>query len=333
MENRCRAGDAAAVSEELLDLLENQKCPISQILLKAKRLARLLRDDDAQRWLNYELSGYPDGTNLGGFGSCSKYARQRMAEGGKFWSESLPTIETRMKSSELALTGYKFPTDLSPSLNSPSQWAGLQLQNAITNAIGAFNVSVNALRESIASSTELFNALTAAVHSYATEANIALALGSTAQEIFEAARLETDNFIRLKCPKAAEQLLAAYERIQGGGAEECAQALLSCRRVLLTVADALFPPRADVYQDRRGRGRKVGPDEYKNRLLAYLDSHVQNEYPTETAIADLEHVASRLDVLYENTCKGIHADVDPQEARLTLISTYLILAEVARTGS
>ena len=190
---------------------------------------------------------------------------------------------------------------------------------------------MNSLRNSIAFSTELFGALTATVHTYVTEANIALTLGGTAQEIFEAARIESDNFVRLKCPKAAEQLLAAYERIQSGGGEECAQALVSCRRILLTVADAVFPPRAEAYRDRRGNERKVGPDEYKNRLLAYLDSQIQNGLATKTAISDLEHVASRLDSVYESSCKGVHADVSQQDARLTLISTYLILAEVART--
>jgi hypothetical protein len=331
MDTRSRAAEAAAVSEILLEQLENQKVPISQVLLKAKRLARLLRDADAQKWLTYELSGYPDGTSLDDFGTCSKFARQRMAENDKYWNESLPTIEARIKSSEVALAGYRFPADLSPSLDSPSQYAGLQLQNAITSVVSSFNLSVNSLLNSIASSTELFGALTAAVHTYVTEANIALTLGRTAQEIFEAARIETDNFVRLKCPKAAEQLLAAYERIQSGGGEECAQALVSCRRILLTVADAVFPPRAEAYRDRRGNERKVGPDEYKNRLLAYLDSQIQNGLATKTAISDLEHVASRLDSVYESSCKGVHADVSQQDARLTLISTYLILAEVART--
>ena len=329
MDNRSRTTEAATVSEELLNLLENQSCPIAQVLLKAKRLARLLRDNDAQRWLNYELSGYPDGLTFAEFGSCLKYANQRRDKDNKYWTESLPAIEARIKSSELALAGYKFPANLSPSLNSPSQWAGTQLQSAMGSIVMSFNLSVNAIRDSITSSTQLFSALTASVHSFATDANIALAFGGTAQEIFEAARLDVDTFIRLKCPKAAEQLLAAYERIQSGGAEECAQALVSCRRVLLTVADAVFPSRSEVYRDRRGIDRKVGSEEYKNRLLAYLDSRVDS--PTvEFAVSDLEHVAARLDVAYENTCKGVHADVSPQEARLTLISTYLILAEVAR---
>jgi len=321
------------VSEDLLDLLERQMCPISQVLLKAKRLARLLRDQDAQRWLDYELSGYPGELNLSEFGECSKYTSQRAAEDNKYWTESLPSIEARIKSAETVLAGYKFPTDLSPSLDSPSEYAGIQLQSAITSVVRSFNTSISFLREQIVDSTRLFHALIASVHSYATEANIALSLGGTAEDVFEAARLEVDNFIRVKCPKAAEQLLAAYERIHGGGAEECAQALVSCRRVLMTVADAVFPARTESYRDRQGKDRKVGTEEYKNRLLAYLDSHTTHVGKTDMSVADLEHVASRLDVVYEKSCKGIHADISPQEARLTLIGSYLILAEIARVHS
>src|SRR5260370_39729649 len=116
MDNRSRTTEAAAVSEQILDLLENQNCPIEQVLLKAKRLARLIRDTDAQEWLKHELSGYPAGLDLAAFGSCSKYAEQRRTEEDKYWSESLPKIEARIKSSELALSGYKFPTNISPSL-------------------------------------------------------------------------------------------------------------------------------------------------------------------------------------------------------------------------
>ncbi len=303
------------------------------MLLKAKRLARLLSDQDAQRWLDYELSGYPGGLDLSSFGKCSTHTRRRIAEENEYWSDSLPAIEARVRSAETALAGFKFPSDLSPSLNSPSQWAGLQLQNAVTSVLHSFNLSVSNLREQVAEQTGLLHKLVTSIHSYATEANIALSLGSTAQDIFETARIDVDNFVRMNCPKAAEQLLSAYERIRTGQPEESAQALVTCRRMLLTVADAVFPAQAEAFRDSQGRPHKVGADDYKNRLLAYLDSRAADRAATDLTLADLDHIASRLDVVYEKTCKGIHAEVSPQEARLTLINTYLVLAEVAQVHS
>ena len=44
-----------------------------QFLMKAKRLARMLHDSDAQKWLDYEIMGYPVVIYSGEFGSCKKY--------------------------------------------------------------------------------------------------------------------------------------------------------------------------------------------------------------------------------------------------------------------
>ena len=129
----------------------------------------------------------------------------------------------------------------------------------------SFNLSVNAIHDAIASYTELFNALTASVHSYATDTNIALAFGGTAPEIFEAARLDVDSFIRLKCPKAAEQLLAAYEPIQGGGAEESAQALVSCRRSLRRRRRGVPTPCRGI---SRSSGKRIARLDQKSTRIA-----------------------------------------------------------------
>ena len=46
---------AKELSDVILGDLEISQLPISQILMKAKRLARLLHDSDAQKWLDYEI--------------------------------------------------------------------------------------------------------------------------------------------------------------------------------------------------------------------------------------------------------------------------------------
>ena len=50
---------AKELSNVILSDLEINQLPISQILMKAKRLARMLHDSDAQKWLDYEIMGYP----------------------------------------------------------------------------------------------------------------------------------------------------------------------------------------------------------------------------------------------------------------------------------
>jgi AbiTii len=45
------------------------------VLMRAKRLARLMRDTDAQTWLDLETNGYPQGFSFATLGTCEKYAK------------------------------------------------------------------------------------------------------------------------------------------------------------------------------------------------------------------------------------------------------------------
>ncbi|MDD1696037.1 MAG: hypothetical protein LUQ54_03980, partial [Methanoregula sp.] len=64
---------AKELSNVILVDLEINQVPISQSLMKIKRLARILRDSDAQKWLDYEIMGYPVSFDPDELGSCKKY--------------------------------------------------------------------------------------------------------------------------------------------------------------------------------------------------------------------------------------------------------------------
>lgn len=58
---KSRLNEARIVATDLLQKMETSDLPIERNLLQAKRLARLLRDTDAQTWLDLEISGYQNG--------------------------------------------------------------------------------------------------------------------------------------------------------------------------------------------------------------------------------------------------------------------------------
>ena len=63
---------AKKISEELLIDCETSGNSISNILLKTKRLALLIGDQDAQNWLDLELRGYPNSFNFNDIGNVKK---------------------------------------------------------------------------------------------------------------------------------------------------------------------------------------------------------------------------------------------------------------------
>jgi len=312
---------AREAARRLVDMLETEDTPIEKCLMLGQRLARLLRDGDAARWLDLELRGYPSDTNLHDLGTCAKYTLRRL-ENGKTYQPSLPMIEAEAKAAEIVLNKLQ-----SPAINAPV--ANFIESRATQSVISSMTASILAQKTNAVSWKSNFARQKSMLHQYASDTLIALELGDVAEDVFETARTDVDMFVRANCPKAAAQLLAASERLREGHAEALSEALGSCRRVLNSVADAVFPPRDD-YKDASDRMRKVGANQYLNRLLAFIEQRALSGSTRAILEAEMLHLSARLDAVYDKTCKGVHAEIDPREARLTLIQTYLLIAEVAR---
>lgn len=321
-----RIEEARKVSETLLDDLENSTSNIDAILMRAKRLARLMRDTDAQLWLDLETMGYPDKFSFSILGSCKKYA----ISGGRlnlkdstYIMSSLPTLEANAETDEALLNSLR-------SVSAPTTTVKDYLEKGATEALMATQLTIQAQqKKNYAASKSLYSSMKAAIHNFATDTYLSVELGDAAEGIFEGARTLVDSFIRSHCPKAAEKVVAINERMRDGDAESLSSALTTCRRVFMDVADSVFPARDEDWNDRKGRPRKVGTEQYKNRILAYLAGLNDSEGSYSLLESELEHVAGRLDNLYEKTCKGVHVDVTLDEAKLTVIHTYLFLGEIA----
>ncbi|MEO8838404.1 MAG: hypothetical protein ABI351_06805 [Herbaspirillum sp.] len=321
-----RISEARRAAESLLDDLESASVPIDKMLMKAKRLARLMRDTDAQHWLDLETNGYPPSFDFSTLGTCRKYAsacgRINEAE-SKFYTQSLPEFEANAETEQALLVANK------PSM-SLSKVKDFVEKNA-TEALMAAQLKLQASqKKSYAQSRSILASLKAGIHNYVTDMYLAIELGDIAQDIFESARHEIDTFVRVHCPKAAEKLIAINERMADNSVESRTAALTSCRRLLMTVADSLFPASANGWVDSSGKTRKIGADQYKNRLLAYIGSRLQSGGSIDIIESELELLAAVLDAIYEKTCKGVHVEVSPEEARLAVIHTYLFIGEVAR---
>jgi hypothetical protein len=322
--------EARRVATSLLDDLENGTHPAERVLMKAKRLARLMRDGDAQTWLDYETQGYPANFSIDELGTCRRYAERSgryTAETSKYYLQSLPALEALCEGNEASIRSFQTKSGSSPTMEN------YLVKRATEEFIAGQMKLQQGYREAFQKSKSLVVALRSGIHNYVTDTHLALTLGDIAQEVFERARNDVDAFVRAHCPKAAEQLIAINDRMADNSAESRTAALTTCRRLLMTVADSLFPPRPDR-GDASGKVRKLGPEQYKNRLLAYLeDASSSDNGSQDVVVSGLEHLAARLDAIYEKTCKGVHVDVTEQEARLAVIHTYLFLGEIANSAT
>lgn len=302
--------EAIKSSEQLLNEIEIMELPIEKFLMKAKRIAQLIEDKEAQKWFDFELNGYPEDFDFSGLGKCCKYITtgKRSQSCFIFYSDSAPKFESMMYTSKIFI-------DSNMKINDTKNVMEDNLKLLVSTQEKYFKYN------------EILSSIRSSIHSYTADVLISLKLGNISENIFSESRNLVDEFVRNYCPKAAEQLVSINDRILEGNIESFSQALTSCRRLLLSLANTIFPSR-DEYIDKKGKKRKVGVDDYKNRILAFLENS-KSVSSIELVSSELEYLAARLDAVYEKTCKGVHVDVNKREAKLTIISTYILISEIA----
>jgi len=149
-------------------------------------------------------------------------------------------------------------------------------------------------------------------------------------DIFERHRRRVESFLSRISPRVLEQFTAAYRRAREDDAESKAHALTTCRRILESVADVVYPPQAEPVVDPSGRTRKVGPENYINRLWMFVAESMSGSTHSKLLLATLQDFGYRIDTVYSLTNKGVHDDVAQAEVDTCVMQTYLLAGEILR---
>lgn len=186
------------------------------------------------------------------------------------------------------------------------------------------------LIENQASMEKLITRTRAALWEFLIETEYALTFGEASAETFERLRGYVDQQLTVLSPSALEQFQSAYRRLKDGGNEERNQAVTSCRRVLKTLADELYPARDDRVRGIDGRERDMKDGNFVNRLVQYVAGMVGSHQNGPVVVAAVEDVGKRVAALNELANKGVHADIGEYEVDSCVVQTYLVVADVLR---
>ena len=155
-----------------------------------------------------------------------------------------------------------------------------------------------------------------------------LRFSTSGESIFNRHRERVDRFLEDVAPEVLDMLNAAIDRAAiDGDSEARVHALTSCRRVLTAVADLVFPARDEPYIDGQGNEREVGPNHYRNRIIAALESSPSTTH-VRALSATLSEFALRLDRLDDLTQLGVHGHPTVGDVEFGVIQTYLLAGEV-----
>lgn len=171
------------------------------------------------------------------------------------------------------------------------------------------------------------------LYAFLIESERQLSFGQVNADVFERNRTFVDSQLAAISTEALEQFQMAYKRVREGDPESLSHALTSCRRLLKTLADAVYPATNAAVQGNDGRERKLTEDRYINRLLQFVSDQIGSHGSGEVIQTVLDGLGARLNALDDLASKGVHAKVSAEEVDVCVIQTYLVVGDILRIRS
>lgn len=350
------------LSEEILSDFDSNKLSLEFIISKCKKLARLRNDFSTLNWLTLELVGYDENSLPHSIQKkdAEKYAHwsgryfikkalvppsgfdanvlpdeQKKFLQDQHWynCQSVPQLEVFIRTSEDNLKTLLPPSDFTPSVNKQA-FGGNSFMAATSSEIVKETYSdvlskIQDIKKNIQANISMKKSLLArirdAVYTYVLRINQTLRFGNITETIFEQARNMVDQVFLDKCPDAVQQFIASYDRLSSGNPEEWAQALASCRRILKTFADSVFPADSICYEYGKNKKMDVTEDKYINRIWAFIDKEIVSETKRNFLKTKVNDLGSRVESIYAITNKGIHDEISQLDVNMCVIDIYLLL--------
>lgn len=323
--------ESLTLSEEILRNIELSEIPLTNIALKAIRLARLLNDFEAQQIFQFEVSGYPttpNGVEPEVFRLAEKANRGYQAKHGTpetvedyVYLESIEHLEHDKDIAEVALHAAQ-DRDVSITSANPYQHVSAPLGNRSER---------KKILDSSQKAAKRLSARRTLIYQYTLAKHYELKFSDIADDIFSRIRERVDSAIGSVVPEAINKLSAVHENLRSDNPEDWSNAVHSCRRILQDLADAVYPSREDRIIQNGGTPKtiKLGRDNYINRIVSFVEEQSRSERFSHIVGSHLHFLGDRLDSVFKAAQKGSHDVIISQiEADRYVVYTYLTVGDV-----
>lgn len=334
---------AQALSIVQEGLRDHGDIPLSQTLKKAIRVARLLHDYDNLWWLELELLDPRDeeAWKLHADRMKVHYSRDEYVEiGGRIihlysTERRSPTPQEDGSWKDL---GGSFPASVldleqaTPGVVATA--AGIEPEGGILPPTERDIRRAKAVVENLARRLTheyqvVLNRISMRVFTYLSETEQILLerrLSSILERTFELVEKKLETV----APDAVSQLRAAHRRLSEGDSEAHSHALTSCRRLLKTLADLVYPASAEEVVGADGTPRVLTESMYIARLWQFASDRVGSHKSGKLLMEAVNDVGRRIDRLYDLASKGVHGSPTPDETEQCVVQTYFLVGDLLR---
>lgn len=319
--------EATNLAEVVLKNIELSELPLSSIALRAARLCRLLGLNETRKLFEFEVSGYPKTPTgvepeiwriavIAGRTYKEKDGNDEIKEYA--YIESIDTLEEQVKSSNAAINVTNDP-NVSVSSTNPYQ--------RVSNPTGN-KAERSALLTKITKATKHLSERKTFIYKFALERYLELKFSNQVSDFFTSTRREVDARLTKYLPEATEKLSSILDNLKSENSEDWSNAVHSCRRLLQSVADKVFPPS----NEPRKKGDKtisLKADNYINRLVCFAEDHSKSTVFNSVVGSNIAFLGDRLDAIFSASQKGSHSEISSRsEAERYVVYTYMILGDI-----
>jgi hypothetical protein len=287
------------LARDLLDDIELSRTTAEGLILKASRLARWVGNDETRYWLALEMEGY---------NSTDPISRKYMSITGR-WTDS--------KNNK----GWWGP--LAQQESAMAEKAKLASMRIPDSSSDYFNIAVRALVDDMSRSANLISTLSriktrvlGQLHKFVSDVYYEKEFDNLSESIFERYKRDVDTLIYQHCGDVLEKIPAVMDRLAEGDQEAVSQGLMTCRRIIESFADSIYPP-TDETIEIGGNTLKLDASRHQNRINAYIYLKTESQSVKHRLPQDLGN-------LFDRVSTGVHNDINADEARSLFLNTYSV---------
>lgn len=299
--------EITSLAKEVMEDAELGRLSAEALVLKATRLARLVKNENMSTWLALERMGYfdkePDVAWM-------KYTGRPLDETTRigYWG-SIAVQEAAIEADAAEMEVVK---NFKPS----GEWSAMQLYNQ--------QQQTRKLANSIATYKRIRSRVTAVIQEFASNVYYEKLLSQKAGDIFTQYSEAIDTLLADQVGEVLSMLPSVFERLNSSDGEAVNQALLSCRRILDAAINKLYPP-SDIPIKLNEEELVVNAEKTKNRFKAYISQRTASRSVQEKLIGNIR-------TLYDRTSTAVHKDVTKEEAKALVLQLYITLGEILTLG-
>lgn len=334
--------DSNSLLEIVRNTLDNSKLPVSSIILNCKRVATMRADIENLWWIEYEMHDCGELKGIAN-GFIWRFDKQKIDEIGpkysKLWLEERQINKYDVNTCNIISSDNVIPFSVggieANRKSDVNQFSALPQ----TDHMHAFDVYYTEQANSkariflfkvIEDLDRVLDRIHTRAFSYLVQVESELMRGNSLSRYFDSNK----NFVKTSLGDFNAQISEELEKIdihlEDASSTDYSECLLDVRRILCQIADIVCPPTEEPKIGSDGKSHNLKSDNYLNRLEFAIYEKAGKHTSTTFIASSLSELCRKLENLNNLSCKGVHANVKPEEAFMCVTQMYLLLGELIR---